>query len=94
MNRDATIRRLYKGLSVLVAGNATAKIISAGALVIIARIYSPSDFGDFSVFVSFVAILTPLVTLKFSAAIPIADESDLNGIIRLCLFVLSAVVLV
>ena len=53
----------------LASGTALAQIINIACLPILARIYSPNDFGTFAIFLACVAILTSVSTLKYEYAI-------------------------
>lgn len=61
----------------LASGTALAQIINIACLPILARIYSPNDFGTFAIFLACVAILTSVSTLKYEYAILDASNSKL-----------------
>lgn len=63
---------------VLSSGQAGAKLIGFLTLPLISRIYSPSDFGYFSVFINLVSVLVPFLTLRYVIAIPL-PKSDRSG---------------
>jgi O-antigen/teichoic acid export membrane protein len=59
----------------LLAGSALAgQVLVVAAAPALSRIYSPADIGALSVYAAAVAVLLTLVTLRYEAAIPIADD--------------------
>ena len=56
----------------IIAGNA----ISFAALPLLARLYSPQDFGTFGFIISWTTILGVLFTLRYEAVIPITNSVD------------------
>ncbi|WP_417500422.1 lipopolysaccharide biosynthesis protein [Methylophaga sp.] len=70
---------------VLVLGSGLAKVVAFLAIPIITRIYEPSAFGELSIFMAIVAIVSPLLSLRYLMAIPIvkSDRVAIN-ILFLC----------
>lgn len=58
-------------MATLAFGSIIARIIGIASTPIITRLYSPSDFGILSVFSSALAILGPMMTLRYLLAIPL-----------------------
>lgn len=80
---------------VLVSGTALAHGITALALPILSRIYTPADFGLLAVFSSLLAVVSVAACLRYELAIAI-PESDVDAqhllmLSLLCCFGLSAV---
>lgn len=71
---------LYGGILTLLMGASGARIIGLVCTPIIARLYTPSDLGLLALFVAFVTIISPMVSLKYSTAIPLprTDGMALN----------------
>lgn len=67
------VQRILRAGSALLVSNALAKVVGAITLPVITRLYSPSEFGDFSLFVSVSQLIVPFATMKYAAAIAIAD---------------------
>jgi O-antigen/teichoic acid export membrane protein len=63
---------VWRGISTLMVGSLAAKAIALLSTPIIARLYSPGDFGLLAVFSSWIVLATPFLTLKYSQAIPLA----------------------
>ena len=63
----------------LVMGSSAARMIGLGCIPIMTRIYSPEDYGILALFTSFIAILVPFATLKYSTAIPL-PKTDVMAI--------------
>ncbi len=56
---------------VLVLGNGAGKIAGIIAVPVLARLYSPGDFWVFAIFMLFVMVVSPLITLRYIVAIPL-----------------------
>lgn len=75
----------FQNIAVVAGGNATAKLIGIIAAPIITRLYTPEDYGIFSVFLSVIGIAGSLATLRYAVTIPIAKEENLaDNILKLC----------
>lgn len=73
----AHTRSLFQGMAVMAGGAAVARVISLGSAPLLTRIYSPADYGVLAVFVSSLAILAPLLNLRFAQAIPLPRRDRL-----------------
>lgn len=75
----------FQNIAVVAGGNVTAKLIGIIATPIITRLYTPEDYGIFSVFLSVVGVVGSLATLRYAVTIPIAKEEKLaDNILKLC----------
>lgn len=72
-------RELFRHMTTLMYGAGTAKLIALAAIPITTRLYSPEHFGVLSVFAALVALLTPLSTLRYASAIPLAKSDRLSA---------------
>ncbi len=90
-----------KSVLTLMVGTALAQIISVAITPVITRLYTPAQFGILDLFVSIIAILSSITSLKYDQAIVIAKENNesflltkltiiINGIICLTLLLLIA----
>lgn len=85
---------MFKHVITLVAGTASAQIIILITTPLLARLYSPSDFGLLAVILAAAGILVPFSTLRYETAILIKDDDNppgsllTLGLIILCIFVL------
>ena len=61
---------VFRGMLVLLLGSGVARLIGIGVIPILTRIYTPEEYGVLAVYTSFVAILAPLLTLRYVQAIP------------------------
>lgn len=69
-------------------GNVTAKLIGIIVAPIITRLYTPEDYGIFSVFLSVVGVVGSIATLRYAVTIPIAkDEKLADNILKLCFLI-------
>lgn len=78
----------FQNVAIVAGGNAAAKIIGILATPIITRLYTPEDYGVFSVFLSVIGIIGSLATLRYAVTIPIAKEEKLaDNILKLCFLI-------
>ena len=77
-----------RSVMVLVSGTALAHGITAAAMPILSRLYSPADFGLLAVFSACLGIVSAVACLRFELAIALADLLWLSV---LCCLVISAV---
>lgn len=76
-------------LLTLVSGTVVAHMITAVSLLLLARIYTPADFGVLGLFTGIFFIFSVVVCLRFDIAIPL-PESEEEGKSLLVLALLSA----
>lgn len=62
---------IFKGMLTLLKGAGLARLIGIVSIPILARIYTPEDYGILALYVSFVTILMPIMTLRYVQAIPL-----------------------
>jgi O-antigen/teichoic acid export membrane protein len=63
-------------VGVLVSGSVFAHAITALALLILTRLYSPADFSVLAVYTSLLTIISVVACLRFEVAIPLAERDD------------------
>lgn len=69
-------RPFYRHIVVLITGNATAQALVAIGSPVIARLYSPKEFGLLTVYVSILSVWALLGSLQYENAIPIPEDDD------------------
>lgn len=85
----------FQNIAIVASGNVAAKIIGLISAPIITRLYTPEDYGVFSLFLSVVGIVGSLATLRYAVTIPIArDEKLANNLLWLCFVITSFISLV
>ena len=85
----------FQNIAVVAGGNATAKLIGIIAAPIITRLYTPEDYGIFSVFLSVIGIAGSLATLRYAVTIPIAKEERVaDNILKLCFLITLSLTLI
>lgn len=67
---------LMRGVSILVGGNAAAQVINLLASLILARVYSPDEFGVFAVFIAICTMGTVVASLRYNMAIPLPHSNE------------------
>ena len=87
-----------RSVGVLVGGTAFAHGITALALPILSRLYSPADFSALAVFTSLLSIISVAACLRFDVAVTIprrdTDAANLLALALGCAFVVSLLVVV
>lgn len=91
MNRIRKIifSNTFKNLSTLMSGTVIAQLIGILASPLLSRLYTPSNFGLWGTFLSIVAVITVIASLKYELGI-ILEEKEESAILltRFC-FLLS-----
>ncbi len=64
----------FKNFLTLITGSLLAQFITIASSPVLSRLYSPSDFGYFSVYTSYVAILSVIACLRYELAILLPKE--------------------
>lgn len=62
---------VFRGMITIAVGAGMARIIGLASIPILTRIYSPEDYGVLAIYTSIVAILVPILTLRYVTAIPL-----------------------
>ncbi|MFN4100533.1 MAG: lipopolysaccharide biosynthesis protein [Pararhodobacter sp.] len=62
---------VFRGMATLALGSGIGRVIGIAAIPVLTRLYTPEDFGVLAVFTALVAILAPLVTLRYVLALPL-----------------------
>lgn len=70
------IGNIKKKLIIALSGTALAQIIHLLITPILTRIYSPDEFGQLALLISFSGLATAIATLKLDIAIVIADNNE------------------
>lgn len=77
---------VLRSIGVLVGGTAAAHLITALALPVSTRLFTPADFSAAAVFASLSAILTVAACLRFDMAIPLPeDEAEAANLLGLAI---------
>ena len=85
-------RRLYlRHFAILFSGTAAAQALNLLSYPFLTRLYTPSDFGAFALFIAVAAIPGGLACGRFDLAVPTAPNSGRFAILWLC-YVISAAV--
>lgn len=62
---------VFRGMLTLVMGAGLARIVGLASIPILMRLYSPEDYGVLAIYTSIVAVLVPILTLRYVTAIPL-----------------------
>jgi len=92
--RSTATRDVIRHALILATGSSAARAVGVVSVPIITRLYTPEQFGHFALFLSFIALLTPLASLRYSAALPLPrrDRSAVALLLACLLFLGSFVV--
>lgn len=78
----------YQNIAVVTGGNAAAKIIGILTAPIITRLYSPEDYGIFSILISITGIAGSLATLRYAVTVPLARDTRVaDNLLKLCFLI-------
>ncbi|MCG5501293.1 lipopolysaccharide biosynthesis protein [Ectothiorhodospira lacustris] len=83
-NRDTAA--VFRGMATLALGSGLARVIGIASIPILTRLYTPEDFGVMAVFTALIALMAPLLTLRYILAVPLPRHDGL----AMNLMVLSA----
>lgn len=87
MNR----RQYLSHFSVLVSGTAAAQAANLLSYPLLARLYTPADFGGFAIFIAASAIPGAIACGRFDLAIPTAPRWGRHAILWLCIAISATV---
>lgn len=62
---------VFKGMLILAKGAVVARMVGVLSIPVLARIYSPEDFGVLALYTALVLVLAPMLTLRYVQAIPL-----------------------
>lgn len=63
--------KVFRGMMTLLLGASLARIVGLLSIPILARLYSPEDFGVLALYTAFIAVAVPVMTLRYVQAIPL-----------------------
>ena len=89
--------RFLKDALTLATGTFLAQIVPLAVSPLLTRIYSPGDFGLFSVYMSLISVLSAVVTGRYEYAIMLPQEDDdaanVLGVTAVCAILVSTLLL-
>ena len=84
--------KILKNVLILTSGATVGYLIILLTSPILTRLYSPEEFGVLALYISVVGVLTPLITLKYELAIPLAPNERAAIAIVLLSFILAFII--
>jgi O-antigen/teichoic acid export membrane protein len=85
----------FKNLAILTSGTSLSQLIPFLSAPIISRLFSPSDFADFTLYTSILSILILFSTFKYEMAIQLPEDSEESlRIVNVCIAISFAVFIV
>jgi O-antigen/teichoic acid export membrane protein len=77
-----------KSILILVTGAGASQVITLLATPLLTRIYSPSNFGEFALFLSVISIFSPIVTGTYEQAVAWAkDQKEVEKLVLLSIII-------
>lgn len=80
-------REYLRHFAILLSGTAAAQALNLAAYPLLARLYSPADFGGFAIFVAASAIPGSIACGRFELAVPTAPHWGRHAILWLCIVI-------
>jgi O-antigen/teichoic acid export membrane protein len=65
-----------RGILALAGGTAVAQLITAGAMPVVTRLYSPAQIGVISLFIAFFGFWSPLLSWRYESALLVAANDE------------------
>jgi O-antigen/teichoic acid export membrane protein len=87
-------RQYLKHFAIILTGNGAAQAVNLLSYPLLARLYTPQEFGGFATFVAASAIPATIACGRFDLAVPIAPRAGRYGVLWLCTFIAAVVGLV
>ena len=83
-----------RGVVTLASGTAIAQVLLALAVPLLARLYTPADYGVLAVYASTLTVLVVLASLRYEVAIPLPEDDRTAGsLLALAFLVLGGMAL-
>ena len=76
------VRVYVRHVAVLLFGNVAAQLVNLASYPVLTRLYSPSDFGGFALFLTAVGILGPVACARFDLPIQSCKDWQLPAVFR------------
>jgi lipopolysaccharide exporter len=88
--------RFSRGVIAILSGTVLSRVIAFAAIPVLSRMFTPSDFGVFALLSMVIAVLGPLATWRYEAAIILPDdEADaINVLLVSCIVTTVSSVLI
>ncbi len=81
---------IFRGILTMVAGSGAARLLGVAFIPILTRLYTPDDYGLLALFMSLVAILAPIMTLRYAQAIPLPRHDRIAfNLFALCIVLIA-----
>lgn len=80
-------REYLRHFAILLSGTAAAQALNLAAYPLLARLYTPADFGGFAIFVAASAIPGSIACGRFELAVPTAPHWGRQAILWLCIVI-------
>nr|WP_245339361.1 oligosaccharide flippase family protein [Paenibacillus shirakamiensis] len=93
--RKLVLDKFLRNVLVLTGGTLFSQIIILATLPWITRLYTPAEYGSYSIYLSIMGMLLMLVSLSYENAITLPeDDSTASSVLGLCLLICSGVSIV
>lgn len=79
-----------RSVATVASGTAIAQLLLALAVPVLARLYTPADYGALAVYASTITVLVVMASLRYEAAIPLPEDDEVAGSLLALTLVLLA----
>ncbi|MGG1514133.1 oligosaccharide flippase family protein [Paenibacillus oryzisoli] len=84
--KGLSLDQFMRNVVILARGTVLSQVIILVTLPLLTRLYSPADFGIFSVYISIISIVLVIVSLSYEIAIPLPDNDRIaSSLVKLSL---------
>jgi O-antigen/teichoic acid export membrane protein len=91
LRRTQTLHPVHKGMAVILGGTAGGQLLALVAAPVLSRVYSPADFGIFTIVSAIALTVGSSSALRFELAVPLpAEERDAHSLVTLGLLSAAA----
>lgn len=93
--RKIALDQFLRSVLVLASGTLISQLIILATLPLITRLYTPAEYGTYSIYLSVIGILLMLVSFSYESAVTLPeDDKTASSVLGLCLLICSGVSIV
>ncbi|MNM55594.1 colanic acid exporter [compost metagenome] len=90
--RKLALDKFLRSVLVLASGTLISQLIILVTLPLVTRLYTPAEYGTYSIYLSVIGILLMLVSFSYESAVTLPeDDKTASSVLGLCLIICSGV---
>lgn len=90
--RKLALDKFLRSVLVLASGTLISQLIILVTLPLVTRLYTPAEYGTYSIYLSVIGILLMLVSFSYESAVTLPeDDKTASSVLGLCLLICSGV---